>query len=281
MMFFFPTFLSSNTLSPNFSYIGLNHSKANIELPPEKNDNTEDTNIGNSFFKGNSSKTVSISQLGVAYEGHQSYSHFYAFFNKLCANQIYYELRAYFTYHYISQNPPSITIVPNTLFITDEKNPLGTGGSGILGYQFFINSKVSFMPFIRVQDLSNTMVAYEDKKGNALNSVNYTGYLGAKLSMAVNDNFAIYSQFYGGYDKTILSGRGIFNASKHPTFNAAITVLEFGTPYRIQGPWSITPYFQLVTVGYKLDSMAQNKIYALNPLTNSSSVFALKVGYKI
>lgn len=235
-----------------------------------------DNQIGNSYF-AEESKTVS--QLGIATEEHQQFANLFIFLNQYFKNHIFYELRLYGIYHYLTQNPPELSLVSKEILVSDERHPLGYGYAGILAYNFDINSNVSFMPFIRGQGIKNTGIAYKDIYGNQINSTNFIALGGGKLSMRVNTVFAVYAQMYFGYGKSILVGRGVFFSTEHPTINFFQTVIEFGSPYKITEKWSLTPYIQLITINPHPNRAALNSPYDVNSLVMRDNVYAIKLGY--
>lgn len=234
-------------------------------------------NISSGENTNNSLPTISsiTNQVGIAYEGRSSYADGYAFFNQLLNNTVFYELRAYYIYNYISSSRVISGVTPS-----NQDNVDGTGVVGILGYNIPLNSNVTFMPFIRLQLLTNTVSAYEDSFGNKINSVNYSALLGGKLSMKVNDVFSIYAQFYGGYQRSRLDGEGVFDTHNDPQINALTSTLEFGLPYKITQSWSITPYMQFSTTDNNPNHAASKAPYSSSKLTSTGNVYALKLAYK-
>ena len=241
--------------------------------------------IGNSYFQTKSPKAndtltpKTLSQVGATVEEHQTNAIFYGFINQLFTNHLYYELRAYASYHYISQNPPAPPLVPKVIPVSSEHNTIGYGGVGIFGYNIELTPDVSLLPYIRLQSLINTVAVYEDSFGNKINSVASAALLGSKLSLRVNEKFAIYMQYYAGYQYCTLSGRGLYSSNNHPTINALTSTVEFGTPYKTDKAVSITPYLQFITADSNPSLAARNKPYSISQLTNTNTVFAIKIGY--
>ena len=247
-------------------------------------DNTT-TQIGNSYFQepentAPDKKPKKITQVGAAMEEHQTFDALYLFLNQILPNHIFYELRAYGVYNYITQNPPTRPIVPGVIPVSSERHQLGYGGVGILGYNIAINPNVSFMPFIRLQDIINTFAAYRDTLGNEIHSDNYSAFLGAKLSLRVNNKFAIYTQYYAGYQRSILFGGGVFSNAHHPVVQALASTLEMGAPYKISKSWSITPYIQFLRINRYPDIYSHSSPYNINSLSANSYVYGIKVGYE-
>lgn len=223
-----------------------------------------------------------ITQLGLAVEQRAAYVDAYAFINQLFKDRLFYELRAYYVYDYMTVSPPTTTPQPDA---SDENTVNGTGVVGILGYNFKINPKVTLMPFTRLQYLTNTFsninfAPYEDSFGNSVKSDNYTAYLGLKLSMDINEVFAIYAQYYAGYQWNILYGRGYWDTDSTPQVNALVSTLELDLPYKLTPSWIFMPYIQWNTASNKPNSTAVDYPYGHDSLTTTGAVFALRLGYK-
>lgn len=274
------------------SYIWANNAlttkiKSNKKHAPSQHgahQNTQ-TQIGNSYFSNSPKKSIKpqkvkpISQIGPAVELRQDYADFYLFLNQLYANHIFYELRAYAIYRYITAPPPPPDFSPRIISAADERNLLGYGGIGIFGYNFELNPNVSFMPFIRLQALTNSAAAYKDSFGNEVDSINYTGLLGGKLSMRVTDIFALYAQYFAGYQHSTLHRYGLFENTAKPVVNAFASIMEFGAPYRINKSFSVTPYLQFITSIPHLNQVARSAPYNINTFTNTNTLYAIKLGY--
>ena len=240
--------------------------------------------IGNSYFQEhpiipNKLLQKTISQVGIAADEHQTNLAVFAFINQLFPNNIYYELRAYAIYNYISRLPPAPPLVPEVIPVSSAQHPKGYGGIGIVGYNIVINPNVSVMPFIRLQALTNAVYAYQDSFGNEIDSVSYTALFGGKVSMRVSQEFALYTQYFAGYQTSVLSGCGLFSNSEHPTINAFTSVLEFGAPYKITKKLSVTPYLQFITVGPNPNQAARNQPYNMSELARTDTIYAIKFGY--
>jgi hypothetical protein len=243
------------------------------------------TQIGNSYFQKPQKKAADqklhvITQVGAAMEEHQTLDVFYLFLNQMFPNHIYYELRAYGIYNYITQNPPAPPIVPEPIPVSSERHQIGYGGVGILGYNIPINPNVSFMPFIRLQDITNSVAVYKDTLGNEIDSDNYTAFLGGKLSLRVNKVFAIYAQYFAGHQRSVLSGHGVFSNAHHPVIKAFVSTFELGAPYKMTKSWSVTPYIQFLRTNGNPDFYARRSPYNISSLSNNSNVYAIKLGYE-
>ncbi|MFN7095478.1 MAG: hypothetical protein ACK4M7_08950, partial [Burkholderiales bacterium] len=234
--------------------------------------------IGNSFFtevaESATTNKSTISQVGLAYEDRVNMSNGYVFFNQLLSNNLFYELRAYAGYNYITQNP-----LPQAADITKQTNPLNYGLVGIFGYNLSFTSRVSLLPYFRLNYLYNFVAAYSDSDGNAINSTTYTGHIGAKLSLKVNELLAVYINYFAGYQTTQLNGSGLFATGSSPAINAFVSSLEFGLPYKINQSWSITPYLQYNINANSPNSGAMDKPYNIAPLTVNNNLYAVKLSY--
>ena len=242
-----------------------------------KGETSSETDIGNSFFKNkaknlDASNLKPINQAGPAYESRLNLSAVYIFVNQLLTNQVFYELRAYGAYNYIFKNAPNE--IPNS----NQNPPLGYGGALLLGYNFAISTKFSFLPFIRIQALKNMVEAYRDTFGNKITSMNYAALLGGKLSRRVTDNFAVYAQYSAGYQLSKLTGDGIYTTNENPRINIIQSVVEFGGPFKIIKTLNLTPYIQYVTLIPHPNHAARAAPYSLGQLTNVSSLFGIKLG---
>lgn len=217
-------------------------------------------------------------QVGITFEERAAYVDSYLFLNQLINDKFFYELRAYYIHNLIVTSPPS-TAKPLPS-VTDEKNVDGTGAAAILGYNFRINPKVTLMPFIRLQALSNTVSAYRDSFGNKINSYNYTGYLGLKLNMDINDVFGMYAQYYGGYQRSILVGEGFFEKAHSPRINAYVSNLEFWFPYKINSSWIFIPSLQFFIAANNPNHAALSRPINNNGLTTSGPIYVIRLAYK-
>lgn len=256
----------------------------NTKKPPppakktENNPNSEDQ-IGSSYFQLRTSKTVPVRQIGIANEQHEDFAVIYLVLNKLFSNRIFCELRAYSIYRYRTATAPQPPIVPIAISSSNERNLFGYGGLAIIGYNIDLNDKVSLMPFTRLEALTNTALAYKDTFGNEIQSANYTAYLGSKLSMEVTHDFAMYVSYFAGYNKSILTGHGVYTNAGNPTINGFISVFELGAPYKLNKLWSLTPYLQYITTAPNANKAADTPPYNVKDVTTTSSVYALRLTY--
>ena len=239
------------------------------------------TQIGNSYFekKSENADAKVISQLGSAYEAHRRFSEGYAFFNQYFPNQVFYELRLVATSHHLRPTPLTPPFVPHVIPRAKEHHVTGTGGIGILGYNLIGSPIFSFMPFVRLQAISNTSLAYDDIYGNRIRSGNYAAYLGGKLSIQLSEPLAFYAQYYGGYQYASLSGSGVYYTEQHAFVNSYPSFFEFGTPFKIHTAWNITPYMQLIYYPNRPNHTAQNRPYNIATNTVPETLYAIKLGY--
>ena len=239
--------------------------------------------IGNSYFQHAPSKKTepqkTISQIGSTVEALEDRMDGYLFFNQLFVNHIYYEFRAYALYHYTTKNVPKSPAVNYVVTTANENNPMGHGEVGILGYNVDVNEKISLMPFVRLQHFTNAAAPYEDDFGNEIHSVSYSALLGTKLSMRVTGDFAIYTQYYAGYQRSLLSGQGVYASASQPVINTGVSVIELGAPYKLTPSLSITPYLQFITTFDNPNQVALNSPYNISQFTNTNTLYAIKLGY--
>lgn len=234
----------------------------------------EEVQVGNSFFESANATTVSIRQIGATYEDRINMSDFYLYFNQLLENNVFYEIRLYMAYLYQTTNP-GFPQVP----ASNQPNPPGYGSVGILGYVIFLNSNVSLMPFVRLGYYDNFYMVYSNSDGSYINSSQYVGQGGARLSLKVNNAFAIYTSYYAGYQIIYLSGGGKYANSDNPQIAGLASCMEIGTPYRMTKSLSVTP-----SVFYNIN--ANNPNYAASTLpynaittTLNSTTFAIRLSY--
>lgn len=230
-----------------------------------------------SFFESPAYESLehrTLSTVGASYEDRANMSDAYVFFNQLLPNNIFYELRAYAAYNYITQNPaqPSIPV-------SDEANPMGFAGVAILGYNIDVSSRVSLLPFLWLSYMDNFVAVYRDTQGNAINSTAYNGYLGMKMSMKVTKQFAVYALYMAGYQSAQLYGQGIYSNGSSPTINQFVSATEFGLPYRLSDAWSFTPYIRINTTSNYPNAGAEAPPYGVNSFTTSVMLLGLKLGY--
>ncbi len=150
--------------------------------------------IGNSFFESANYIVVPISQVGVSYEDRNNLSDIYVFYNHLFSNNIFTEARVYGAYNYNVVNPNFPSLQPS-----NQANQPGYGFVGILGYNIPLNSNVSLMPFIRLSYYNDFFAVYTNSSGDSINSNQYMAQGGARLSLKVNNVFAVYASYWIGF----------------------------------------------------------------------------------
>ncbi|MBP9743526.1 MAG: hypothetical protein KBD37_09215 [Burkholderiales bacterium] len=234
----------------------------------------EEIQVGSSFFESANAETVSIRQVGIAYEDRVNLSDFYLYFNQLLDNNLFYEVRGYMAYPYQTTNSgfPQIPA-------SNEPNPLGYGTMGMLGYVIFLNSNVSLMPFLRVTYFDNFYLAYSNSDGSSIDTSQYIGQIGARISVKVNNAFALYASYSGGYQIVYLSGSGIYAASDDPQVAGLASTMEIGMPYKMTQSWSIIPSFMYNVTANNPNHAASIAPY--NSITNTLTnvAFSLKLSY--
>lgn len=234
--------------------------------------------IGSSYFKKLSTVDDShsgIRQLGAAYEQNTGgASWFYPFFDYLASNNLYYEIRAYFVYNYIS-HASALQDVP----ISSQNNVIGEGVRGFLGYLIPITPKFTVLPFLGLWYIHNAFFTYSDNLGNSISSNSYIPTLGAKLSLELNELLALYFTYSIGYQFATLSGTGVYANANNPQVSGYLSGIEIGLPYNVNNSWSIVPYTQLNTGSFQPNTTASQPIWNINPLTTSVVTYALRVTY--
>lgn len=225
------------------------------------------------------SHTPPTSLAGASYEAHETFSSTFLVVNQYFPNHFFYELRANLIQSYVTL---SLSSFVNTEGLPPARGEMltGVGGTGIFGYVFDINQRVSIMPYIRLQDLPNTYAGYKDNQGNEIKSHNYTAFLGGKLLLGVNESFDIYAQYFLGYQHSLFSGKGIFATTTNPTLNAWVSIMEIDFPYYITNTIRIMPYFQYISLFANPDSITRNKPYNFPNFTYTSVVCALRLEHK-
>ncbi len=274
---------SYNSLGATTTHIETSNLKQKKTPPIPKNSSENnqsgENQIGTSFFQLTTTKTTPIREIGIANEQHQDFAVIYLVLNKLFTNRIFCELRAYSVYRYRTATPPQPPVVTTAIPSSSERNLFGYGGIAIIGYNIDLNDKVSLMPFTRLQALTNTALAYKDTFGNEIQSANYTAYLGGKLSMQVTPVFATYVSYFAGYNKTVLTGHGVYPNAGNPTINGFISVIELGAPYKFNKLWNLTPYLQFITFAPYANKAADTPPYNVKDITTTGSVFAVRLSY--
>lgn len=257
-----------------------------LAMQPQLNAPTISSNtseqIGNSYFK--SFLTKPISQFGGATESYQFHSDIYdsvlyVFFNQLTTNHVFYEVRAYGVYNYLSNISLPEPLALTSSSAAHQQHLLGYGGMGILGYNINVTPNLAILPSIRVQALTNTFLAYSDSLGNKIGSNDYSFSIGAKLSQRVSDVFAVYGLGFIGYQWSLITGKGFFVPKDQATANVYFAGLEFGAPYKITKALSLTPYLQLIPALVNLNKAAILSTSPFGQLSGLVTVYGFKVGY--
>lgn len=230
--------------------------------------------IGSSFFESANVETASIRQVGIAYEDRVNLSDFYIYFNQLLENNIFYEVRAYMVYPYQTTNP-GFPQIPSS----NEPNPLGYGALGILGYVIFLNSNVTLMPFLRLAYFDNFYLVYSNSDGSSIDTSQYMGQIGARLSLKVNNAFAVYASYYAGYQIVYLSGSGTYATSDDPQVAGLASTMEIGMPYKMTKSWSVIPSFMYNVTVNNPNHAASTAPYNGITITPTNVAFALRLSY--
>jgi hypothetical protein len=258
--------------------------KTNETEPKTQDQAAEQSQYGGSFFADapkHQLESITITQTGIAIEQHQTFSNFFAFFNQLLKSRIFYEGRVVGLVNYITQPPPAPPLVSHPIPVSSEYNTAGYGGVGILGYNIELNQNVSLLPFVRGQLLRNATGSYSDSHGNKISSVVYAFLPGLKLSMRVNDVFAIATSAYGGYQHSALSGKGAYATKGRPDLNIYAGTLEFAGPYKLTRRLTFIPYLQMNTSAFNPNHTARVSPYFVTQFTVTNYVFAFRLSYEL
>lgn len=228
---------------------------------------------------GTAPKGKTISAAGVAMEEMQNGAQGYLFFTQTLSNDVYYEIRGYTRYNYMTQNP----IFP-TIPVSDINNPLGYGLTGFLGYNFHPTELLDITPYLRMNYYRNMNVVYEDNNGNYVNSTALTGMAGAKFSFKVIKGFTPYFNYSAGFQQVSLVGN--FNQGANPnsaitaTVDQIVSIAEVGLNFKVSQSMSLIPYWQYVTAGNYPDSVAQasyaNGGFNVSSLTSTMQTIGFK-----
>lgn len=249
---------------------------------PQSNINTSEQ-IGNSYFK--SMLKAPISQFGGGSESEQVHSTisdslFYLFFNQLMTNHVFYEVRAYEVYNYISNSSLPQSLVSTSSSGAHQHHLLGYGGVGILGYNINVTPNMAILPSIRVQAFTNNFIVYLDSLGNQIGSNDYGFSMGAKISQRLTEVFAIFGQGFIGYQWSLITGKGVFATQGQATANIYFAGLDFGAPYKMTNALSLTPYMQLIPALINLNKAATQSTSSFGSLSDLVTVYGFKVGYE-
>lgn len=227
-----------------------------------------------------------VSTFGIALEQVPTRNTNFLYWAQTIKGTFYYELRAYAILNFINASPAVPVAVP----VRDQRNVWGTGGVGIFGYIFKIPcSKATFMPFFRYEARSNnTGVAYRDTQGNRLTAWSYAYFFGAKLDMPINELFSLGVQYWGGYVRVAMKGKGYFANTVTPGFNASnrrhantlVGNLMFYFHYNVTKCVYVTPYLQMILSDNNPGPKAYSLPYRFPQFTTSTYLWGLRVGYK-
>ncbi len=207
---------------------------------------------------GTAPRDVTISSAGAALQQGPNNAQAYLFFSQTLANRLYYEVRAYGAYNYMTQNPifPSVAV-------SNIQNPPGWGGSALLGYNFHASDALDITPYVRFNYYRNMLLVYEDSNGNYINSKALTGLVGSKFTFKMLKGLSPYFNFYAGYQQVALWGS--LEEGTMPGVNQTATVdqlvanSEFGISFKVSSNINLIPYYIYQTTANYPDSVAITK----------------------
>lgn len=229
---------------------------------------------------GNAPKDVTVSSAGVGIQETPNNTQAYLFFSQTLANQIYYEVRVWGAYNYMTQNP-----IFDSVPVSNIQNPLGTGFSGFLGYNFHVNEHIDMTPYARMNYFKNFQLVYEDSNGNYINSTTLAGFLGLKISFKETKYFTPYLNFWMGFQQVALIGtlqEGITNRGvvQTATVDQIVANTQIGFGFKVSQSMSLIPYWQYQTAANYPDSVAMAKPekggFGVNSQTNSIQIIGAK-----
>jgi len=228
---------------------------------------------------GNAPKDETITSAGIGVQETPNNAQGYLFFSQTLANQIYYEARVWGAYNYMTQNP-----IFNSVPVSNIQNPMGTGFSGFLGYNFHVNELVDMTPYFRMNYFKNFQLVYEDSNGNYINSTTLAGFLGLKISFKELKYFTPYFNFWMGYQQVALVGT--FQEGTNPGLTQTATVdqivanTQIGFGFKVSKHISMIPYWQYQTAANYPDSVAMkstaNGGFGVPYQTNSIQMIGMK-----
>ncbi len=228
---------------------------------------------------GNAPKDVTVSSAGIGIQETPNNTQAYLFFSQTLANQIYYEVRVWGAYNYMTQNP-IFTSVP----VSNIQNPPGTGFSGFFGYNFHVNEHIDMTPYARMNYFKNFQLVYEDSNGNYINSTTLAGFLGLKISFKETKYFTPYLNFWMGFQQVALTGTlqegtnpGVVQTA---TVDQIVANTQIGFGFKVSQSMSLIPYWQYQTAANYPDSVAMaspsNGGFGVTTQTNSIQMIGAK-----
>jgi len=230
---------------------------------------------------GTAPKNVTISNAGGAFEFLPNGTNIYGFFSQTLSNDIYYEVRLYGRYNYITANPNIPGIPPS-----NQIPPPGYGVSGMLGYNFHPNDLVDITPYLRINVQQDMGPVYSDTNGNHIDSTTYAILPGGRLIFKATPVFSPYVNIWGGYQTNSLTGSypnsvTMSNVPVSGSLNQIAITYEIGLGTRLSEHITLIPYWQYITTFNNPDAAASAAINQGGPnqsnATGIAQVFALKL----
>lgn len=232
-------------------------------------------------LEGTAPKKETISNAGSALEFLPNGTNIFGFFSQTTATDVYYEIRLYGRYNYVTANP-NIPGIP----ASNENPPPGYDVTGILGYNFHPTQAVNLTPFIRINVAYNMGPVYSDTNGDYVNSTTYAYLIGGKLAVQASPTLSPYATIWGGYQVNNLTGAFPNSATMSNTqitgvLNQIAVYYELGLGIRLSEHLTVVPYWQYITTfnspngpaATAIDQGGLNQSY----LTGTSQVLAIKL----
>lgn len=228
---------------------------------------------------GTAPKNITITATGSAIQQTPNSTQGYLFFTQTLSNQIYYEVRLWAAYNYMSQNP----IFPN-VSVSSIQNPPGWGASGFLGYNFHPCDLMDITPFYRFDYYDNMTIVYEDNMGNYIHSKAWGSYLGIKLVFQELRYSSPFINIWTGIQQIALTGNlqdgPSPNIVQNAIVNQIISNVQIGLNLKVSSYISLIPYWQYQTVANYPDNLAaavpQNGGFGISSLTNTQQIIGMK-----
>lgn len=237
-------------------------------------------------------------QIGIAFEENLARGDAYGYLSGTIKDRFYFELRGYGIWNYITATPPTggFPVITPPINNREQKNVYGTGFVGIFGYTFKLpcGMKGSLTPYFRYEARSNVYgPQYKDRRGNEITTWGY-GYLGGlRFNMPVTEDFSWAIQYWGGFVRTDLRGKGFFaqgttNILPRPSFRRSHFNLlqgnfQFSLAYNLNKCWSVAAWWQITLTdnnpGARITDAPSPYSGRITRLTSASYLWGVKLGY--
>lgn len=235
-------------------------------------------------------------QIGIAVEENLSRGDVYGYISGTLKGSWYYELRGYGIWNFITQTPPATigsSVVTPAINNREQKTVYGTGFVGIFGYVIKLPcTKATLTPYFRYDLRSNNAgPVYRDERGNSIKTWGQ-GYLGgARINMPVNDQLSVGFNYWGGYIKVKLHGRGFFghttdvlqtprSRSHYPTLQGNF---QHSFSYAFNKCWSFGAWWQITLTASNAQARVTDApsqyVGKVTRLTAASYLWGARIGY--